>query len=163
MKAVLLLLTLACSLGFAQSADAPKEMALRYYKLDFVVKDIDEGKVITARNYSIIVRNDNRNGDDQIRAGSKIPIGGDPPQYVDIGTNIDVGHVIDSSGELSFHLSAEVSNVLSDGSSPRPIIRQNRWSSYVTVPIKKPTIVFSSDDNTTKHIMQLEVTATPRT
>jgi hypothetical protein len=67
------------------------------------------------------------------------------------------------SGELSFHLSAEVSNVLSDGSSPRPIIRQNRWSSYVTVPIKKPTIVFSSDDNTTKHIMQLEVTATPRT
>jgi hypothetical protein len=163
MKAVLLLLTLACSLGFAQSADAPKEMALRYYKLDFVVKDIDEGKVITARNYSIIVRNDNRNGDDQIRAGSKIPIGADPSQFVDIGTNIDVGHVVDSGSGLSFHLSAEVSNILLESASPRPIIRQNRWTSNVTIPLKKATIVFSSDDNTTKHVLQLEVTATPRT
>jgi hypothetical protein len=31
----------------------------------------------------------------------------------------------------------------------------------VIVPLKKPTVIFSSDDLTTKHQMQLELTATP--
>jgi hypothetical protein len=29
------------------------------------------------------------------------------------------------------------------------------------VPIRKPTVIFSSDDTTTKHQMQVELTATP--
>ena len=44
-----------------------------------------------------------------------------------------------------------------------PMIRQNRWTSNVVVPLKKPTVIFSSDDLTTKHQMQLELTATPIT
>jgi hypothetical protein len=161
MRAVWLLLTLACSLGFAQNADAPKETA-RYFKLDFVVKDLDEGKVVTARNYSIVVKSDDSPVGDQIRSGSKIPYG-DPPQYADVGTSIDLHNLTVSNNDLLFQLTVEVSSVLSDSSSPRPVIRQNKWSSKVTVPLKKPTIVFSSDDNTTKHVLQLEVTATPRT
>jgi hypothetical protein len=42
-----------------------------------------------------------------------------------------------------------------------PTIRQNRWVSTVAVPLKKPTVIFSSDDLTSKRQMQLELTATP--
>jgi hypothetical protein len=40
------------------------------------------------------------------------------------------------------------------------LIRQTKWSSNVIVPIGKPTVIFSSDDATTKGQMQLELTAT---
>jgi hypothetical protein len=44
---------------------------------------------------------------------------------------------------------------------PAPVIRQNRWSSNVVVPLKKPTLIFASDDATSKRQMQLELTAAP--
>jgi len=156
----LLLLTLAGGLGMAQSADTPKEPP-RFYKLDFVMRDLEAGKVITARSYSIIVSTGN--GRAGIRTGNKIPVGG-PDKYtmIDVGTNIDCNGVADLHDELEFELTAEVTSLLQEN-DPHPVVRQNRWNSHVTVPLKKPTIVFSSDDNTTKHVMQLEVTATPRT
>jgi hypothetical protein len=41
----------------------------------------------------------------------------------------------------------------------QPVIRQNRWDAAVLIPLNKPTIIFSSDDVTTKHKLQLELTA----
>jgi hypothetical protein len=59
-------------------------------------------------------------------------------------------------------VSADLSTVQpSEAPNTPPIIRQNRWGSHVLVPLKKPTVIFSSDDLTTKRQMQLEVTATP--
>jgi hypothetical protein len=43
----------------------------------------------------------------------------------------------------------------------QPVVRQNQWQAGVIVPLKKPTVVFSSDDLTTKRQMQVELTATP--
>ncbi len=43
----------------------------------------------------------------------------------------------------------------------RPTIRQNRWTSVTIVPLKKPTLLFSSDDPMSKRQMQLELTVTP--
>jgi hypothetical protein len=42
-----------------------------------------------------------------------------------------------------------------------PSIRSNSWSSVVIVPLKTPTLIFSSDDPASKRQMQLELTATP--
>jgi hypothetical protein len=41
------------------------------------------------------------------------------------------------------------------------LLRQNRWRSDVLVPLRKPTVIFSSDDPTSTHKMQVELTATP--
>ncbi|HSB15461.1 MAG TPA: hypothetical protein VLE22_13460, partial [Bryobacteraceae bacterium] len=66
---------------------------------------------------------------------------------------------------LSLFVSADINSVPSDAAAPMvaPTIRQNRWSSLTIVPLKKPTLIFSSDDPTTKRQMQLELTATPIT
>jgi hypothetical protein len=42
-----------------------------------------------------------------------------------------------------------------------PVTRQNQWRSAVVIPVKKPTVVFSSDDVSSKRQLQLELTATP--
>ena len=39
--------------------------------------------------------------------------------------------------------------------------RQTKWGANVLAPLGKPTVIFSSDDLTTKGQTQLEVTATP--
>jgi hypothetical protein len=156
-------MALAGSLGMAQTSDAAKEMP-KFYKLDFVVKDMEGGKVITARNYSVIVESPTMAGSmNQIRAGSKVTISTSPSTSttIDIGTNIECNRVMEMENSLSFQLIAEVSSVLGE-TDPHPVIRQNKWSSVVIVPFKKPTVVFSSDDATSKRVLQLEVTATPR-
>jgi len=153
----LVMVALAGSLCLAQTNDASKESP-KFYKLDFVVKDVEGGKVITARNYSMIVESPWIGSHAQIRAGSKVPIGPNS-NMIDIGTNIDCDRVTELENSLSFGLTAEVSSVLGE-TDPHPVIRQNRWSSVVIVPFKKPTVVFSSDDATTKRVLQLEVTAT---
>jgi hypothetical protein len=148
---------LAGSLCMAQTNDAAKESP-KFYKLDFVVKDMEGSKVITARNYSMIVKSPWEGFHSHIRAGSKVPIGPNS-NMIDIGTNIDCDSLIELENSLSFALTAEVSSVLGE-TDPHPVIRQNKWSSIVIVPFKKPTVVFSSDDATTKRVLQLEVTAT---
>jgi hypothetical protein len=41
-----------------------------------------------------------------------------------------------------------------------PVIRANRWSANVMVPITKPSIIFSSDNLQDKGKLQVELTAT---
>jgi hypothetical protein len=149
---------MAAAMTWAQGAEAAKDPP-KFYKLDLVVKEVEAGKVLTSKNYSVIISNTNKT---EIRAGSKVPVGG-PTTYhmVDIGTNFDCVSVKEANDELSFYLVAEVSSLLQE-TDPNPVIRQNRWNSVVVVPLKKPTVVFSSDDNTTKRVLQVEVTATPR-
>jgi len=141
---------------FAQSADAPKE-PMKFYKLDFVLKDVEGTKVLSARNYSVVVSAQSAS---RIRAGSKVPIRSGTT-YQDIGTNVDCKDLLEAGNEISFDLKVEASSLLQDNDQT-PVIRQNSWESHVIIPLKKPTIVFSSDDNTTKRALQFEVTATPR-
>jgi hypothetical protein len=77
--------------------------------------------------------------------------------------NIDCRSVVEMESDLSMSITADVSGALQEAatSTPAPVIRNNRWTSTVVIPVRKPTVVFSSDDATTKRQLQLEVTATP--
>lgn len=160
-----LALTATASLG----ADA---VAPRFYKLDFVVKEVDGGKVLNSRSYSTTVTT-KENAGCQIRTNSKIPIptsfDGSQFTFYNAGTSIDCSGITDVPNGLSLRVSSDVTSaVLPEGqtttaASRQPVIRENRWDSTVVVPLKKPTVIFSSDDATTKHQMQLELTATPIT
>jgi hypothetical protein len=164
---------------FAQKEDAKSGSQPKYYRLDFVVKEVEDGKVINGRSYSIIMQSGERSNA-QIRTGNRVPVtmaGADSKvQYFDVGVNIDCRPAapasmertdfiqLESEGRLALTISAEVSSIAgSQEAAPAspPIVRQNTWSANVVIPIKKPTMVFSSDDATSKRKMQLEVTATP--
>ena len=147
-----LLMASACA-----AQPAPPE-ASKFYKLEFVVKEVESGKVLSARSYSMIAST--KAPPAAIRTGAKVPLNGG--NYLDVGVNIDARNVMEVEGGIALNVSAEVSTIPSDGlvNGP-PTVRQNRWQSDVLLPLKKPTVIFSSDDLNSKRLMQLEVAATP--
>jgi len=80
-----------------------------------------------------------------------------------VGVSIDCYGIRETQTGLSVRVSADISSIPPESTVPvsGQVIRQNKWKSYVIVPLKKPAVIFSSDDLTTKHQMQLELTATP--
>jgi hypothetical protein len=137
----------------------------KFYHLDFVVKELESGKVINARSYSMTVSTAGT-GASIIRSGNKVPIstGGAGPgslTYLDIGVNIDCRAAKEIQDQLALSVSAEVSGVATEQPSNQPLIRQTKWESNVIVSIRKPTTIFSSDDPSSKRQTQLELTAIP--
>lgn len=133
------------------------------YQLDFVVKELEDGKVINSRDYSMMVGA--QSGLGSIRAGNKIPVQTKSPPsteftYLDVGVNIDCHGVMEVQGKLNLVVTADITSVISD-SSTRPLIRSTKWSGGVVVPFRKSTVLFSSDDTTSKKRIQLELTAAP--
>ena len=143
------------------------------YHIEFVVKEVDGSKVINSRNYSTSIP---QNGHASIRAGSRVPIAtgtytsgsNERPQtqyqYFDVGANFDCGDAREMEGKLGLRVTAELSSI-PPGEQPlqgqNPVVRQNKWTADVIVPLGKPTIIFSSDDVSGKGKMQVELTATP--
>jgi hypothetical protein len=143
---------------FAQNEPPPK-----FYKLDFVVKEVEGAKVINSRAYSMTASTSTKNTRSSIRTGSKVPLQqGASMTFLDVGVNIDCFTLKEEQNEITLNVSADISSILQDTTTPAyPVVRQNRWQSDVIVPIKKSTVIFASDDYTTKRQMQIELTATP--
>lgn len=158
------------------SAKAP--YVPHYYHLVFVVKELDAGKVINSRDYSMsiaTIENPNMNNFStrSIRTGTRVPVEYETGKvsYVDIGVNIDCKNVIDLGSSLGMDVSTDISSIQNDSAfdpsrtqTPitrnNPMIQQNKWNSQVSVVLGKPTVLFSSDEVTSKRTLQLELTAT---
>lgn len=178
---VLAALFLLCAAPLSVRAQSQQKApaASSFYHLRFVVEEVgNDGKVVNARTYQTTVATDS--GDQTIKAGSRVPVatgtyqsGGSATvssllntqfQYIDLGVNIDVQSLHPTGNSIAFHIRATVSSMAGEGkklgSVVEPVIRQNTWVSTVTVPLSKPTTVFSSDELDSKGKMQLQVTAT---
>jgi hypothetical protein len=161
----------ACFAQEEQPKRAEPVPAPRLYKLEFVVKEVENDKVVNSRAYSLSLSANSRENA-SIRAGSRVPYAttsnpATTKQYTfyEIGVNIDCRDARElPAGQLTLNLTVDVSSIVatkeSGGDAP-PVVRNTRWSSPVMVPIKKPTTVFSSDDPAGNRRMQLEVTALP--
>ena len=148
-------------------ADAPSGKS---YKIDFTVKDMEAGKTITSRTYSMRAETGQPEVG-SIRTGSKVPVptGGGSAitsmqfTYIEAGVNIDIHRFREADGSVFLAVSADVSSFVegSPDKIPQPVIRQNKWNSMVSAKIGKPTTIFSSDDVSSKRQMIIEMTATP--
>jgi len=141
-----------------------KEEPQKFYRLDFVVKEVADAKVVNTRSYSTMISTGAHPG--SIRTGNKVPIQTGPASnyYLDVGVKVDCRSAREVDGQLWLWVTADVSNLApgqpTGGGSP-PLLRQNSWSSDLILPLRKPTVIFSSDDPTSTHKMQVELTATP--
>ena len=160
---LLFVLLLNATQGLAQNSEPPNS-----YRLDFTIKELEGAKTLSSRSYSTIVVPDLNTGINPvntatIRTGSKVPsaAGGGHFTYIEVGVNIDVHNFKEMGKDLSMMVTADISSFVPDPTSTQPVIRQNKWSSKLLIPIRKPTVIFSSDDLTSKHQMQMELTATP--
>jgi hypothetical protein len=155
----------------AQNPPAPPP-AQHFYRMNFAVEEINAaGHVTNTRSYQETISTGNGRAQ-EIKTGSKVPVatgsyGSNPAQtqfqYIDVGVDLGVLDPKEHGNLLGFRLRADVSSVAHLTAIEvvnEPVIRQNSWDSTVTVPIGKPTIVFSSDDLDSTGKMQIEVTAT---
>jgi hypothetical protein len=156
----LLFVALLAGVCFAQTPTPPAPK--KFYRLDFVVREMDGDQVINSRNYSTTASTQNQLC--SIRAGSKVPVNtGNSVQEYLVGVYIDCRSLEDRGDQLDLFVSASVSSFADPSEKPGSprVVRDNRWESQVVLPLRKPTILFSSDDPSSKRKMQLVLTATP--
>lgn len=146
----------------------------RHYQVVFVAREVEGGKVINTRRYETNSALQGANDSGAIRAGAKVPVitSGNPTsstsqyryEFFDVGVNFDFKNARVEADRAFLVLTAEISSfepVAPDSILRRPIVRQNKWNGGVTVLLGKPTVVFSSDDVSSKRTMQVELTVTP--
>ena len=151
-----------CLLATAWAQEAPTKCL----KLDFVLKELDDTRVVSAKTYSGFGNTDPKSRGTSIRMNNKVPysVGANNFQFADVGVNIDVQQIREENGQLLVMVIAEVHTMAAapEASSPMaPTLRTNRWNATATIPIGKATTLFSSDDLHSRRKMQLELTATP--
>lgn len=160
------------------SVDSYKQSPERYFRLTFRVLDVSaEGKVASSRSYTETIATGPKSGrTSSIRTGDRVPIAtgsydtgntstplNTQYQYIDIGTSIDAQNVEIIDQMLHLYVTASISAISSapPAKLALPIVRQTKWNSYVTIPIDKPTLVFSADNSADKGKTELELTAVP--
>lgn len=162
MKTMKFLIPLLALAGTALAQLPPEPV--RFYKLDFVVKEVEGGKTVNSRTFSTMLaatQGSNR-GQATIRAGGKVPVStGGGTSFYDLGVNIDASDLRESQTDVYVLLQVDISTIVQESVGAQPVVRQNRWAGTVLAPVKKPTVVFASDDVSSKRQLQLEITATP--
>jgi|SRR6185437_3865311 len=149
-----------------------------YYRLNFRVLNLSaEGKVVNSRSYSETIASGPKSANNSsIRTGDNVPVVSNhytnsnanfplnvQVQYMNIGTKIDANRAEAVDQTLRLHVTADISSMstTAPGSAEHPVMRQTSWDSNVTVPVDKPTVIFSSDNNADKGKTELELTAVP--
>ena len=143
----------------AKTADASPDK--RFYRLEFTVKQLEGGHVINSREYSVVLGGKGRTS---MRSGTRIPYKHEGiPDFLNIGLSIDCANTEEVNGQLSLHLKADLSSLIGPPASAAelPVQRTNLWESDVILPLRKSTVLFSSDDLSSKQNIQLELLATP--
>ena len=146
---------------------AQAEKAPNAYRLDFSVSELEDGKKINSRQYSMNVKSPDAN---EIKIGTRVPVEGKQSefQYLDVGTNIwcrlkDQADVASLGNNVMLNVRAELSNFAvpeQQGQNMRPTIRQMKIESSTVATVGKPMVIGSVDDPNSKRQFQLEVTVT---
>jgi hypothetical protein len=135
---------------------------LEAYRLDFSINELEDGKKINSRQYSM---NLNANDSNEIKIGTRVPV--EPKagefQYIDVGTNIWSRLGVHNS-QLELAVRADMSNFAipeqASGHESRPVIRQLQIRGGTVALLGKPMLLGSVDDPNSKRQFQLEVTVT---
>lgn len=144
---------------------APKH----YYKLNFVLRETDEGKVLNQRTFTMDISAEPPRTSGvppdwwNMRSGTRVPVPDSKKDlnYIDVGVNLDVRAEEVPDG-LQMQITSEISSVgtESGASGAAPAIRQVKVRSAALAPVGRPTMVFTADDPASKHRFELEVTPT---
>jgi len=147
----------------AAEQPAPKH----YYKLNFVLRETDKGKVLNQRTFSLDISAEApraRNATPpewwNVRSGTRVPVSGPKDvNYMDVGVNLDVRAEEVQEG-LQMQIASEISSLGTEsGIGANPAVRQLKVRSALLAPIGRPTAVFAADDPASTHRFELEVMA----
>lgn len=138
------------------------EKTLNAYRLDFSVNELEDGKKINTRQYSLNLNSDNSN---ELKIGTRVPVESKQGefQYLDVGTSI-WSNIRDVNGAIDLSVRAEISNFAipeqNQSRDTRPVLRQLKINAGTLAVLGKPMILGSVDDPNSKRQFQLEVVVT---
>ncbi|MGZ4842434.1 MAG: hypothetical protein ACXV5J_11865 [Candidatus Angelobacter sp.] len=144
-----------------------------FFKLAFVLYEVDDGKRTNQRDYMMIGRTDNQPS--SIRVATKVPIytyekaGDKAYTYIDAGLSIRcfLKEQVDSVVQLhcdievsSFVRPEQIASTTGNAGPAAPVVRTTRTDSWALLTLGKPAILNTVDDINSAKRMQIEVTAT---
>ena len=161
--------------GLAQDKPVPdtlkvdrpnEERPLSYYKLEYVFREVQDGKTINSRSYMMTVENNDRG---ETKTGARVPVPMGPGglstqyQYMDVGINIScrvTGRNDFASVRTSVDISSFAKPEQESSLGNQVVVRSMRTEMAAVVPLGKQTLIGSIDDvNSTKRY-EISLTAT---
>jgi hypothetical protein len=140
-----------------------REKPIQPYRLDFSVNELENGKKINSRHYSIDLTAGSAN---QIKIGTRVPVatGGSGWQYMDVGTNI-WANLREGADDLQLEVRSDLSNLDMDSAHDHnavsaPIVRQIQINGSTLFVTGKVIVIGTVDDPNSNREFQLEVIGT---
>ena len=176
MRKVLLLAVVIGMIGVAAPAQdnakqppaqepASQEKPLSAYKLQFVLRELQDGKLTNTRDYAVVMRENSRPFD--VRIGSRIPVKNEKDfTYIDIGTDIRCWDLHSQSPLVAVNCTIEISNFalpeqrLQTGIATAPVLYQIRSDSGALMEEGKQTVISTIDDPNSTKSYEVVLTAT---
>lgn len=170
---VVVIVLIIAAAATAQQGPAPfaAKKDSSFYRLDFVLRELEDGKLVNTRSYSMWLKTDIAWA--TLRAGNDTPYSTIPPalekgtgsvNYRNVGFQLDCAlDEIDNNPVAT--INASISDVLhpdqaNEAKPTPPVFRNIAFKSAALLTPGKPTTVSSIDDPNSKRRFQLEVTAT---
>ena len=141
-------------------AKAPDEVG--FYKLDFVVRELEDGKTVNTRNYTLMARAGEWQ---QLRVGTRVPIYAQEKklEYMDVGLSVDC-RILGAEDSAALITKAEITNFAAGegekvgASGGAPLIRHVQMNTSAPLSLEKSVLLSGVDELSSKHRFQLEVT-----
>ena len=139
-----------------------------FFKLTFVIYELDNGKRTNERDYMMIGKTNNQPS--SIRIGTRVPVYTEEKKmtYVDAGLTLRCNLLEQADHRLQAECDIEISSFIrpeqvagSENSvHSAPVLRTTRTSSWGFLTLGKPTLFATVDDIHSTRRLQVEVTAT---
>jgi hypothetical protein len=166
MKPILMLLAALAVVSPALSQEDERKAMPdpKFYRLEFVLKELEGGKVTNSRTYILNISPTVPFQASSVRVNNHVVVPTNTEgnfQGIDLGVNLDCRAMRATDNSLTLQVNADITTLTPTTIPGPPITNQNRWNVGATVPLRKATTLVSADGATNKRQMQLEVTATP--
>jgi hypothetical protein len=157
-----------------QGKEGPVQpLSIDAYNVEFTVNELDNGKKINSRSYSMQIPNIPVHGAStlwtetkRLRMGSQVPT---PMRdnmtqfhYSDVGMDIDCRILVLGNGKLAMGTNWNYSSLATEPGQEMsaPVIRHVRSEVDAVVPLDKPTVIAEVDDVASTHRFVFEVKVT---
>ena len=177
-----LVLCLGMASAYAQDENKSEEPAkaqqpntLHAYRVGFAINELEDGKKINARHYSMVLNTGDRQ---QLKIGTRVPVvsgsfasnntlANTQYQYLDVGTTILCKLIEQRGGDVSLDVQSDFSNFSNSQESKTtsrpfapPIIRQIKINGSTLTPLAETVVIGTVDDPNSNREFQLEATVT---
>jgi len=146
-------------------------LSIDSYNIDFTVSELDNGKKINSRSYSMQIPNISTGREKipwtdwkRVRVGSQVPIpaGEKGFTYKDVGMDIDCRYFLTGNGKFTMDTNWDYTSMGNDQerNNPTPVFRHVSSQVEAVVTLDKPTVISEVDDVASTHRYVFEVKVT---